>query len=111
MHRTPWSKGGSSVPSDRIKTVVKASTNKSKGKAKEPFVEPSKSKDVRRLEMILQGVRTTTNHETDPKGGCYCLGKGYQKELQDGLNEQFSSITQQEYTNFLLTRPSVVRAA
>lgn len=78
MHRTPWTKKGSSIPSDRIKPLGKGLTNKSKGKTKETqTAKLPKSKVVCRLEMILQAVRTTANHETDPKGGCFCLGKNY----------------------------------
>ena len=80
MKRTPWSKQNSSIPSDRIKPSPKPSVNTStstkktgKGKQQQPG-EPPKSKEVIRLEDLLQRVQNVTGGEKDPKGGCFCLG-------------------------------------
>ncbi|KAF8958672.1 hypothetical protein BDZ97DRAFT_1588318, partial [Flammula alnicola] len=78
MYRTAWSKQNSSLTSDRIKPVTKTSNNvaKSKGKGKQQQpVEPPKSKEVQRLETLLEGVQKSTGQDRDPKGGCFCLAR------------------------------------
>ena len=78
MQRTPWTKpkGSSSLPSDRIKPLVKSpnTVSKSKGNGRQqPW--PPKSKQVKDLETLIQAIRNATSgDEKDPKGGCFCLG-------------------------------------
>ncbi|PPQ87905.1 hypothetical protein CVT25_001247 [Psilocybe cyanescens] len=82
MHKTPWTKPTSSLPSDRIKPKPSPTSTpgtKSKGKGKGPQQqqqrddEPPKSKAVRRLEHLLSGMRKDRIDERDSKGGCFCL--------------------------------------
>ncbi|KAF5328193.1 hypothetical protein D9619_013384 [Psilocybe cf. subviscida] len=80
MNRTAWSKA-SSLPSDRIKPVAKgpAVTAKSKGKGKQhDSTEPSKSKEVKRLEKLLAHVKSVSGHEKDPNRGCFCLARSHE---------------------------------
>lgn len=73
MRKTAWSK--SSVPSDRIPPLRSTNTpppNRSKGKAKESG--PPKSKDVLKLETLLEGLRAGVGSK-DPSGVCFCQGK------------------------------------
>ncbi|KAH7911085.1 hypothetical protein BJ138DRAFT_1151530 [Hygrophoropsis aurantiaca] len=72
--RTAWS-AASSVPSDRIRPVqrpqsVPSSHSKGKGKTKE-----SKSKELRRLESLAEGIGESTGRDRDPKGGCFCQAR------------------------------------
>lgn len=73
MSKTPWSRS-SSVPSDRIppRTPTTGTTGRNKGKGKPN--NPSKSKEVLKLECLVEGLRTWTTG-ADPKGGCFCLGE------------------------------------
>lgn len=78
MHRTPWTKKASSVPSDRIKATPNLSNtaSKSKGKGKQLAPpDPPKSKDVQRLEALIRDIKSSTGKEKDPTGGCFCLGQ------------------------------------
>jgi len=89
MH-TAWSQHNSSLPSDRIKPSPKpvntSTSTKNKGKGKQPD-EPPKSKEVRRLEDLLQRVQTSTGGDKDPKGYCFCLGAhGWLQIYQHALN-------------------------
>jgi len=73
MHQRPWAKNSSSFPSDRIRSTPPSNigtNNKGKGKAK----DPPKSKEVRKLEKLADGVRGSSGMEKDPKGGCFCQG-------------------------------------
>jgi len=77
MHKTPWTKQSSSLPSDRIKPTTKGlsitSKTQGKGKQSQPPEYP-KSRAVRRLEILIEDVRVGLGRECDPKGGCFCLG-------------------------------------
>ncbi|KIM88481.1 hypothetical protein PILCRDRAFT_3459 [Piloderma croceum F 1598] len=76
MHQTPWTKKASSFPSERIKSNSPSSSsanNKGKGKAR----DPPKSKEVRKLEALADGVRGSSGKETDPKGGCFCQARNH----------------------------------
>ncbi|KII87036.1 hypothetical protein PLICRDRAFT_176843 [Plicaturopsis crispa FD-325 SS-3] len=78
MHHTPWTKKASSLPSDRIQPRMSRppttpSSSKGKGKPK----EPPKSKEVRRLEALLDGLRGSTGKDKDPSGGCFCQARGH----------------------------------
>lgn len=64
MH-TAWT--SDRIPSSRPK-------QQSQGKGKQKAQEPPKSKEVRRLEQIREGLRYATGRERDPKGGCFCQG-------------------------------------
>ncbi|KAF9554934.1 hypothetical protein CPC08DRAFT_712457 [Agrocybe pediades] len=78
MHRTPWTKQNSSLPSDRIKPVVKAPTGgggKGKGKGTQTPPEPPKSRAVRKLEKLLSEIKSASGAESDPQGGCFCLAR------------------------------------
>jgi len=79
MQRTPWTKPKGSLPSDRIvkptpKSASKPSKLKGNGK-QQPSSEPPKSRDVQKLELLIQAVRDSTTSEKDPKGGCFCLAR------------------------------------
>ncbi|KAF8160028.1 hypothetical protein B0H34DRAFT_705881 [Crassisporium funariophilum] len=83
MHRTPWTNQNSSLPSDRIRPVSKPPNNqknKGKGKQQQP-IETPKSKEVRTLESLLQGVHDATGKEKDPKGGCFCMARNHALSL------------------------------
>lgn len=76
MQRTAWSKAAGSVPSDRLRPAQRpqhAPQKQNKGKDKTP--EPSKSKAVRKLESLAEGVRKSSGREKDPKGGCFCQAR------------------------------------
>ncbi|KAF8812891.1 hypothetical protein BYT27DRAFT_7158930 [Phlegmacium glaucopus] len=78
MQRTPWIQPKGSLLSDRIKPVTKSPNNalKSKGSGRQQqSSEPPKSKEVKRLESLVQAVRDATADEKDPKGGCFCLAR------------------------------------
>jgi hypothetical protein len=80
MQRTPWTKQKGSLPSDRIKSINNSAgyALKSKGNGKrQQSSAPPKSKEVKRLESLLQAIRDATADEKDPKGGCFCLGTFY----------------------------------
>ncbi|KAH7930197.1 hypothetical protein BV22DRAFT_1001136 [Leucogyrophana mollusca] len=75
--RTAWS-NASSVPSDRIRPVQRsqpapASQSQGKGKTK----EPPKSKELRRLESLADGIRNSSGRGNDPKGGCFCQARDH----------------------------------
>lgn len=76
MHRTAWTKQGSSLPSDRIKSVhaVKGPSNTPKKTKQQQSQETAKSQAVRKLEALLQAVKSASGLEKNPKGGCFCLG-------------------------------------
>jgi len=69
MHRTPWAQPKGSLPSDRIKT------KHVKNKKHQQSSELPKSREVKRLESLLQAVRDASANEKDPKCGCFCLGR------------------------------------
>ena len=74
MHSS-WAKKASSLPSDRIKpSNSKSQQVSSKAKGKQTVPEPPKSKEIRRLESLLNSVQNSVGGEKDPKGGCFCLG-------------------------------------
>lgn len=73
---TAWSKAAGSVPSDRLRPAQRpqqAPPKQSKGKGKTQ--EPSKSKAIRKLESLAEGVRKSSGREKDPKGGCFCQAR------------------------------------
>ena len=74
MHRRPWAQPKGSLPSDRVKPKHASNVSKSKRHQQQPS-EPPKSKEVKRLESLLQAVRDAAADDKDPKGGCFCLGK------------------------------------
>ncbi|KAJ7734113.1 hypothetical protein B0H16DRAFT_156142 [Mycena metata] len=81
MHHTAWTKKASTLPSDRIRPppqpAVSAGKN-SKGKAKTAIAEPPKSKAVRQLESLKNGLTASYGSANkDPKGGCFCQAKGH----------------------------------
>jgi len=78
MKKTPWAEG--SLPSDRIKrstprrtqTSQTASSHNSKGKSR----DPPKSKEVIRLEVLVDGLRVSSEKRlADPSGGCFCQAR------------------------------------
>jgi hypothetical protein len=94
MHRTPWTKPKGSLPSDRIKPIHKSANNVSKSKGhrkqqQQASLEPPKSKEVKRLESLVQAIRNVAAHEKDPKGGCFCLGTFY-THINTEVNQCFS---------------------
>ncbi|KAG1733620.1 uncharacterized protein EDB91DRAFT_1251280 [Suillus paluster] len=79
MHGTAWSKAAGSVPSDRLRSAqrqqhVPPKQNKGKGIAQ----EPPKSKAIRKLESLADGVRKSSGREKDPKGGCFCQAREHE---------------------------------
>ncbi|KAJ6474462.1 hypothetical protein C8R47DRAFT_921784, partial [Mycena vitilis] len=80
MKPTPWMSKASSLPSDRIRPTPSPASNSSKnskGKGKSPAVpEPPKSKAVRQLESLRNGlVASAGSVAKDPKGGCFCQAR------------------------------------
>lgn len=77
MRGTAWSKAAAgSVPSDRLRPAQRTQQappkqNKGKGKTQEPL----KSKAVRNLQSLAEGIRKSSGREKDPKGGCFCQGE------------------------------------
>ena len=81
---TPWTHKASSLPSDRIPSrnatpkPVKASPNRTAAGSPQPTTAP-KSKDVRRLEILVKGLQSLVTSGAqpplDPKGGCFCQGQ------------------------------------
>ncbi|KAG0705663.1 hypothetical protein DFH29DRAFT_799617 [Suillus ampliporus] len=76
MQRTAWSNAGGAVPSDRLRPAqrpqhVPQKQNKGKSKAQ----EPPKSKAIRNLQSLADGVRKSSGREKDPKGGCFCQAR------------------------------------
>ncbi|KAF8487685.1 hypothetical protein JB92DRAFT_2798954 [Gautieria morchelliformis] len=71
MSKTAWSRS-SSVPSDRIPPSRTPTPNRNKGKGKDKH--PPKSKEVLRLESLLEGLKSWTTGK-DPKGGCFCQAR------------------------------------
>ncbi|KAJ8694620.1 hypothetical protein PTI98_007278 [Pleurotus ostreatus] len=72
--KTPWSK--SSVPSDRIKpSHSQTAPSKRKGGG---AAQPTKSKAIIQLEILLKNLREYTGRERDPKGGCFCQAADHQ---------------------------------
>ncbi|TFK39646.1 hypothetical protein BDQ12DRAFT_603886 [Crucibulum laeve] len=74
MHHTPWTKKGSSLPSDRIRPAKpQPALANPKGKGKQQTsAEPPKSKEVRRIESLIQGLKDSKETDKDPTGGCFC---------------------------------------
>lgn len=79
MNHTPWTKKTSSFPSDRIRPKAPTDTKanvKATGKRRQD--EPTKSKEVRKLESLLKALQEPAEvgkrAEKDPNGGCFCLG-------------------------------------
>jgi hypothetical protein len=65
------------MPSDRLRPAQRPQhTPQKQSKAKGKTQEPSKSKAIRKLESLAEGVRKSSGREKDPKGGCFCQGKG-----------------------------------
>jgi hypothetical protein len=82
--QTPWIHKASSLPSDRIpsrnaspKQKANPSAVSGKQQASGGGTTP-KSKEVRRLEMVVKGLRAWISSgqppSGDPKGGCFCQG-------------------------------------
>lgn len=73
MHRTPWSKQTSSLPSDRIPPANRSSpVPRSRAGGKQKDTAPPKSKEVRKLEGLRDGLNNFKGK--DPEGGCFCQG-------------------------------------
>lgn len=76
MRHTAWSKSG--LPSERLAPLPSASrpaTPKASPKPSQSSSPVPKSKDVRRLELLLAALRAPGACTIkDPKGGCFCLG-------------------------------------
>ncbi|KAH9840321.1 uncharacterized protein C8Q71DRAFT_486314 [Rhodofomes roseus] len=68
MHHTAWT-------SDRIQPSKPKGSGQPQGKGKQKAQEAAKSKEVRRLEQLRDGLRHTTGRERDPKGGCFCQAR------------------------------------
>ncbi|KIJ55844.1 hypothetical protein M422DRAFT_200185 [Sphaerobolus stellatus SS14] len=73
MRKTAWSK--STVPSDRIPPPRNSTPSKSKGKAKDNG--SPKSKEVLKLERLLEGLKSGTAGRRDLKGACFCQARGH----------------------------------
>ncbi|KAG2140093.1 hypothetical protein DEU56DRAFT_870995 [Suillus clintonianus] len=76
MRGTAWSKAAGSVPSDRLRSAqriqhVPQKQSKGKGGAQ----EPPRSKAIRKLESLAEGVRKSSGREKDPKSGCFCQAR------------------------------------
>lgn len=76
MRRTAWSKAAGSVPSDRLRPAqrpqhVSQKQNQGKGNTQEPY----KSKAIRNLESLAEGVRKSSGKGKDPAGGCFCQAR------------------------------------
>ncbi|KAJ6534819.1 hypothetical protein B0H19DRAFT_1184270 [Mycena capillaripes] len=89
MHHTPWTKKASSVPSDRIRPTPQPATNTAKnpkGKGKGAVAEPPKSKVIRHLESLKNGlVASSGNAQKDPKGGCFCQAREHSLSTYSAL--------------------------
>lgn len=86
MPPTPWTKK-SALTSDRLRSTSSSPSNANQaGKGKGKARDASKSKEIRKLETLANGIRGYTGDEKDPKGGCFCLG-------------DFNSILQPIYTS------------
>ncbi|KAJ7911639.1 hypothetical protein B0H13DRAFT_1581078, partial [Mycena leptocephala] len=79
MHHTAWTKKASSVPSDRIRPTpppVSNSGKSSKGKGKGAVAELPKSKAVRHLESLQNGLSASSGtSQKDPTCGCFCQAR------------------------------------
>jgi len=82
--RTPPIRAGvphSSLPSDRLPPKPQQQKQKGSGNNNRPTNDLSKSKEIKRLELILSGLRSLKpdgpldEKGPDPKGGCFCQGK------------------------------------
>ncbi|KIP02836.1 hypothetical protein PHLGIDRAFT_130513, partial [Phlebiopsis gigantea 11061_1 CR5-6] len=81
--RTPWTQKASSVPSDRIplrKTTPKPKA-KNAGSTTPANATIPKSKEVRRLEALTNGLQALVSSggapRMDPKGGCFCQARSH----------------------------------
>lgn len=74
-YRTPWLQKASSLPSDRIASPRQAKAAP-KGKQLQNDAAIPKSREVRRLEQLRDGLAGLGDSAPirDPKGGCYCQG-------------------------------------
>ncbi|KAF9444508.1 hypothetical protein P691DRAFT_677454 [Macrolepiota fuliginosa MF-IS2] len=76
MNKTPWTKGPSSLPSDRLRPKNTPTPTKS---SKQPAAaEISKSKQVKDLEALIANLDLLTHPTRDPRGGCFCLAREHQ---------------------------------
>ena len=82
--RTPPIRAGvpqSSFPSDRLPPKPQQQKHKGSGNNNKPTNDLSKSKEIKRLELILSGLRILkpdgplNENGPDPKGGCFCQGE------------------------------------
>ena len=82
--RTPPIRTGvpqSSFPSDRLPPKPQQQKQKGSGNINRPTTDSSKSKELKRLESILSGLRglrvggPLNEKGPDPKGGCFCQGE------------------------------------
>lgn len=106
---TAWSH--SSLSSDRIKPKGAPNVAKPKGKGKQQAQQPPdppKSKDVRRIETLLQSAKNSTGRERDPKGGCFCLGAPFTLASDD---EQRRMMNNPSLTCSSYSRPITVYTA
>lgn len=73
---TAWSKAAGSLPSDRLRPAQRPQhTPQKQSRGKGKTQEPSKSKAIRKLESLAEGVRKSSSREKDPKGGCFCQAR------------------------------------
>ncbi|GJE90406.1 zf-C2HC5 domain-containing protein [Phanerochaete sordida] len=86
-YKTAWSKGGGSMPSDRIPsrtTTPKpkpAKGNRSAGTSTPGTPSAPKSKEVLRLETLRDGMQALVSSggvpQKDPRGGCFCQARSH----------------------------------
>lgn len=75
MHQTPWTNNASSLPSDRIPPAHKQPAGGDAPKAKGKQREVPKSKEVKGLEELRDGLAHSAAVARDPNGGCFCLAR------------------------------------
>lgn len=98
--------------SDRIPSSRPKQPAQSQGKGKQKAQEPPKSKEVRRLEHLRDGLRYATGRERDPKGGCFCQGTPIRPaSLCPLCRQQCRRYLQLVCTHYRRTHRSVVTAA
>lgn len=76
--KTPWTKGSSSLPSDKLrpKQQQQQLQKKISSNPNTPTTDQiPKSRQVRDLEYLISNLESATNPIRDPKGGCFCLGR------------------------------------
>ena len=73
MPQTPRAK--STLTSDRLHSSPSVPSNsRPNNQGKSNLKELPKSKELRKLESLAEGIRSASGKEKDPKGGCFCQG-------------------------------------